>query len=113
MYRFSASQLQDWLPYADSITRFISTPASLKYRGIFSSDIAPFTGSHNGQRRAGTPLTIGEACLKETCRLGRRRENGIIEQSWCDGQVRPDVGQESWRSWFPDGQGVYLCVTHE
>ncbi|GFU79465.1 hypothetical protein TNCV_872341 [Trichonephila clavipes] len=29
------------------------------------------TGSHNGQRRAGIPLTIGEACLKRILSLRR------------------------------------------
>ncbi|GFV77409.1 hypothetical protein TNCV_1069381, partial [Trichonephila clavipes] len=34
------------------------------YAQLLVGVLSPQTGSHNGQRRAGTPLTIGEACLK-------------------------------------------------
>ncbi|GFS55662.1 uncharacterized protein TNCV_131731 [Trichonephila clavipes] len=70
------------------------------------------TGSHNGQRRERTPFTIREACLKESCRLSRCRENGFIEQRWCDGQVCPDVGQESHGTLSFQTARECICVFH-
>ncbi|GFV69948.1 hypothetical protein TNCV_1983151 [Trichonephila clavipes] len=52
---------------------------------------------------------VFEKALKESCRLGRFRENGIIEHRWCDGQGCPDVGQELWRSWSRRPGCVFVC----
>ncbi|GFS56511.1 hypothetical protein TNCV_4303111 [Trichonephila clavipes] len=42
----------------------------------------------------GSYMTPTYSRSQKFCRLGRGRENGIIEHRWCDGQVCPDVGQE-------------------
>ncbi|GFT72786.1 hypothetical protein TNCV_406791 [Trichonephila clavipes] len=57
------------------------------------------TSSHNGKGRAGTPLTIGEACFKRIMSSLLMLREGDNRNRWRDGQVCPNVGQGIMAPW--------------
>ncbi|GFV97243.1 hypothetical protein TNCV_155601 [Trichonephila clavipes] len=57
------------------------------------------SGHHNGKGETGTPLTIGEACLKRIASSFLVFREGDNRNRWRDGQVCPDVGQGIMAPW--------------
>ncbi|GFT82045.1 hypothetical protein TNCV_3909801 [Trichonephila clavipes] len=61
-------QLLERLPYADSITSFVSTRTPVKYYGIFSSDTIQATDGHEKPNGWIPPLRAGNPECNSRCK---------------------------------------------